>query len=57
LADAARDQGLEAEVARGVDDALDRALRGPGAPPHVIICGSLHFIGDVLALSPDTWPT
>jgi len=56
LAAAARSQGLEAEVAEGVEDALGRALRGPGPPPHVVICGSLHFIGDVLALSPDTWP-
>jgi dihydrofolate synthase/folylpolyglutamate synthase len=55
LAEAARSQGLEAEIADGVEDALARALRSE-PPPHVVICGSLHFIGDVLALSPDTWP-
>ena len=57
LADAARAQGLVAEVADGVEDGLARALQTPGPPPHVVICGSLHFIGDVLAMSPDTWPT
>ena len=39
------------------EDALARAFGSPGSPPHVVVCGSLHFIGDVLALSPDTWPT
>lgn len=57
LVAAARSQGLEAEAADSVEDALARALRSPGPLPHVVICGSLHFIGDVLALSPDTWPT
>ena len=41
----------------GVDAALREALGGEGPRPHVMICGSLHFMGDVLALSPDTWPT
>ena len=57
LAAAAQAQRLSAEVADGVEDALARVLAAPGPIPHVIICGSLHFIGDVLALSPDTWPT
>ena len=56
LAEAARSQGLEARAADGVEDALRQALAGEGAAPHVVICGSLHVIGDVLALSPDTWP-
>jgi dihydrofolate synthase/folylpolyglutamate synthase len=56
LAEAAQSQGLEAEAADGVEDALGRALRAP-KPPHVVICGSLHFIGDVLAIDPNTWPT
>ncbi len=56
LAEAARAAGLEAQVADGVEAALAAALAGPGPPPHVVICGSLHFIGDILALSPDTWP-
>ena len=32
------------------------ALDLPGAAPHVLICGGLHFAGEVLALSPETWP-
>jgi dihydrofolate synthase/folylpolyglutamate synthase len=55
LAAAARSQGLEAETADGVEDAMARALQ-TAPPSHVVICGSLHFIGDVLALSPETWP-
>jgi dihydrofolate synthase/folylpolyglutamate synthase len=56
LADAARSQGLNAEIADGVEAAVRRALEQPGPAPHIVICGSLHFIGDVLAMSPDTWP-
>ncbi len=57
LAQAARSQGLKADAVDGVDAALREALGGEGPRPHVMICGSLHFMGDVLALSPDTWPT
>ncbi|HEY2481557.1 MAG TPA: folylpolyglutamate synthase/dihydrofolate synthase family protein, partial [Caulobacteraceae bacterium] len=57
LAVAARAAGLQAEAADGVQAALAGALAGPGPAPHVVICGSLHFIGDILALSPDTWPS
>jgi len=57
LVEAAHAAGLAAEVATGVEDALAHALAREGPPPHVLICGSLHFIGDVLAMSPDTWPT
>jgi dihydrofolate synthase / folylpolyglutamate synthase len=57
LAAAARRAGLAAQAADGVEAALDQALAAPGPAPHVIICGSLHFIGDVLAMSPETWPT
>ncbi len=57
LAASATAVGLDAEVANGVEDALVRALARPGLPPHVLICGSLHFVGDVLSLSPETWPT
>ena len=56
LAEAAGAAGLEAQVGDGVEAALTAALAAEGPAPHVIICGSLHFIGDVLALSPDTWP-
>ena len=57
LARAAAAAGLEAQVADGVEPALDAALAAPGPAPHVIVCGSLHFVGDVLAMSPETWPT
>jgi dihydrofolate synthase/folylpolyglutamate synthase len=56
LALAAQAQGLDAHVADGVEEALSRALDTAAGPPHVMICGSLHFIGDVLAHSPETWP-
>ncbi len=57
LAAAARAAGLAAESADGVEDALARALEATGPAPHVIIAGSLHFVGDVLAMAPETWPT
>jgi dihydrofolate synthase/folylpolyglutamate synthase len=57
LATAARARGLRATVADGAEAALSHALAAPGPAPHVVICGSLHFIGDILALSPDTWPS
>jgi len=53
LADAACAAGLQAEAVDGVTVALQRALAEPGPPPHVIICGSLHFVGDVLAMAPE----
>jgi len=56
LAAAARRAGLPARIADDVTDALSRALEGPGPAPHVVICGSLHFMGDVLAMSRETWP-
>jgi dihydrofolate synthase/folylpolyglutamate synthase len=58
LARTARSVGLEATgVHGGVAAAMARALRVPGPPPHVVVCGSLRFVGDVLVLSPETWPT
>jgi dihydrofolate synthase/folylpolyglutamate synthase len=57
LAAAARGAGLRAEAVDGVEAGLRLALAGSGPPPHVMICGSLHFVGDVLAMSPETWPT
>ncbi len=57
LAAAARSEGLEAEACESVEAALTQALARPGPPRRVLICGSLHFAGDVLALSPETWPT
>jgi dihydrofolate synthase/folylpolyglutamate synthase len=57
LAAAARSAGIgRVEEAGGVRDALTRALRADGAPPHVLICGSLYLAGEVLAASPETWP-
>jgi dihydrofolate synthase/folylpolyglutamate synthase len=56
LAAAARAAGLRAEAVDGVRLALRQALSDPGPAPHVIICGSLHFVGDVLAMAPETWP-
>jgi dihydrofolate synthase/folylpolyglutamate synthase len=57
LAEAATAAGLNATAADSIPDALDRALAEPGLAPHVIICGGLHFVGDVLAMTPETWPT
>jgi dihydrofolate synthase/folylpolyglutamate synthase len=58
LARTARSVGLTAEAVNGgVAAALARALKAGGPPPHVVICGSLRFVGDVLVLSPETWPT
>jgi dihydrofolate synthase/folylpolyglutamate synthase len=52
----ARAQGLDAHASTSVEAALQEILQTPPAP-HVIICGSLHFVGDVLAADPATWPT
>jgi len=57
IAAAARSAGLEADVAEDVEDGLRRALEGSGPAPHVLICGGLHFAGEVLAMSPETWPS
>ncbi|MEO7026832.1 MAG: folylpolyglutamate synthase/dihydrofolate synthase family protein [Caulobacteraceae bacterium] len=52
---AARAAGLEAEVADSAEAAL-RLILARDRVGHVVICGSLHFIGDVLAADPATWP-
>jgi len=57
LAAAAKGAGLTADAVNGVEAGLAKALAGDGPAPHVIICGSLHFVGDVLAMTPETWPT
>nr|WP_244639650.1 folylpolyglutamate synthase/dihydrofolate synthase family protein [Aureimonas endophytica] len=53
LAEAARRAGLAAEpVAEGVEAAIRRACEGlEGAPPRLLVCGSLYLAGEVLALS------
>ncbi len=48
--------GLRACACDSVADALDRALKLEPTP-HVLICGSLYLAGEVLAMSPETWPT
>jgi dihydrofolate synthase/folylpolyglutamate synthase len=57
LVEAARAAGLGCDPAPSLEAALDQVLAAPGAPPHVLICGGLHFAGEALAMSPETWPT
>lgn len=56
IAAAARAAGLDAAEAVDVSAGVALALNSE-KPPHILICGGLHFAGDVLALSPETWPT
>jgi dihydrofolate synthase/folylpolyglutamate synthase len=56
LLDAAVKVGLSPETAANVADGVARALEIDGPAPHVLICGGLHFAGEVLAMSPETWP-
>ncbi|OYW28696.1 MAG: bifunctional folylpolyglutamate synthase/dihydrofolate synthase [Caulobacter sp. 12-67-6] len=48
--------GLRAHACDSVEDALGKAL-ALTPTPHVLICGSLYLAGEVLAMSPETWPT
>lgn len=48
--------GLRACACDSVEDALGRALLLEPTP-HILICGSLYLAGEVLAMSPETWPT
>ena len=57
IAEAARAAGLQVEEVETAEAGVRRALSAEGPPPHVLICGGLHFAGEVLAMSPDTWPT
>jgi len=54
--DAARAAGLQAEAVGYPLEAVRRALAVEGAPPHVLICGSLYLAGEVLAANEETWP-
>ena len=56
LAEEAAKAGVAAQPFADVTQALTAALTAE-PPPHVIICGSLHLAGEVLAMSPQTWPT
>ncbi|MDB5424866.1 MAG: bifunctional dihydrofolate synthase/folylpolyglutamate synthase [Phenylobacterium sp.] len=57
LVEAASKVGLSPETAANVADGVARALEMDGPAPHVLICGGLHFAGEVLAMSPETWPS
>jgi dihydrofolate synthase/folylpolyglutamate synthase len=57
IAKAAVIADLPAEEAPHVVEAVEMALADVKNPPHILICGGLHFAGDVLALSPETWPS
>lgn len=57
IAEAARQAGLAAQTVIDVREGLEKALAGEGPAPHVLICGGLHFAGEVLAMSPETWPS
>jgi dihydrofolate synthase/folylpolyglutamate synthase len=56
LREAAAAAGLSAEVQPDVTAAVRAALAQDGPAPHVLVCGGLHFAGEVLAMSPETWP-
>ncbi len=56
IATAAQAAGLDALTAADVTAALSAALSLDGPAPHILICGGLHFAGDVLAMDPETWP-
>ncbi len=56
LAKAAVLADLDAVEIENVVEAVHAALSMPGEAPHILICGGLHFAGEVLAISPDTWP-
>ena len=57
IAAAAHMAGLPAEETENVTEAMERALALDGPAPHILICGGLYFAGEVLARSPETWPT
>ncbi len=56
LAAAARAAGLATTIAGSAQAALDALLAPGGDPGHLVLCGSLHFIGDILAADPASWP-
>ncbi|MEZ5775972.1 MAG: Mur ligase family protein [Hyphomicrobiaceae bacterium] len=49
LADIARAAGFESESAAGVEQALQIARRLSGGPVRVLVCGSFHLAGEVIA--------
>jgi dihydrofolate synthase/folylpolyglutamate synthase len=54
---AAQAAGLDVTSAPDVETAVRRVLDGAGPAPHLLVCGGLHFAGEVLAMSPQTWPS
>jgi dihydrofolate synthase/folylpolyglutamate synthase len=56
LAQVARAAGLSADACPDVTAAVGAALARGGPAPHVCIAGSLYLAGEVLALSPETYP-
>ncbi len=56
LAEKASAAGLTASACDTPEAAMDAALAGDGPAPHLIICGTLYFCGEILAASPETWP-
>ena len=56
LASTAQAAGLSATACESPEVAMDAALAGDGPAPHLIICGTLYFCGEILAASPETWP-
>ncbi len=56
LAAAAASIGLVAEPHADVVAAMRNALATVGPPARVVICGSLYLAGEVLGLSPETYP-
>jgi dihydrofolate synthase/folylpolyglutamate synthase len=52
----AREASLDAEIQYDVSPAPDLALAKEGLPPRILICGSLYLAGEVLAMSPESWP-
>ncbi|HEY2662344.1 MAG TPA: folylpolyglutamate synthase/dihydrofolate synthase family protein [Caulobacteraceae bacterium] len=57
LAEAAGQVGITAGMEPDIAAALDKVLAAEGPAPHVILCGGLHFAGEALAMSPETWPS
>ncbi|MEM7424005.1 MAG: bifunctional folylpolyglutamate synthase/dihydrofolate synthase, partial [Pseudomonadota bacterium] len=51
LAGFARDAGISAEPVENLGAAASRIASLPGAPGHVLICGSLYLAGHVMAMS------
>jgi dihydrofolate synthase/folylpolyglutamate synthase len=57
LAALARLAGLPASPAPTLKRALSNALDfTEGGPPHILVCGGQHFVGQLLAKEPRLWP-